>query len=287
MGNSEKDSSVALLSLFHFTTSSERQGLVPQWHLTKPKVLLPGFPHWLFCSSSATPGVQHLMTVLSPWLLTWTPGKHQGVRNLAPHSFAQLSGPVTQQRFQALCYADCPPRIWSFPFWARWWHRPNLSLMIPRDHLKRKKTLPVHRSPLSPVVGYLKPMLRTSGMFLLSVFKHRNKSILVLTPFSQPSRGPHHSLVLYQCSSHELRLFLPIQCVTVSNSACFSRISLPVSLLGHKHQQVGLRTSLSCVTPSCLGSVHVQLSKELAEMLSFDARDGPHTGLKQLIQLLL
>lgn len=134
--------------------------------------------------------------------------------------------------------------------------------MIPRDHLKRKKTLPVHWSPLSPVVGCLKPMLRTSGGVLNSVFKHRNTSILVLIPFPQPSQGPHLSLVLYHCSSHELRLFLPIQCVTVSNSDCFSCISLPVSLLVRKHQRVGFRTSLSCVSPSCLGSVCVQLSKE-------------------------
>lgn len=86
--------------------------------------------------------------------------KAAGIRNPDPHSSDQLSGLVTQQRFQALCCACCPPRIWS-----RWRHRPNPSLTILRDNLNRKKTSSAHWSLLLPVVSCLKPVLRTYGMF--------------------------------------------------------------------------------------------------------------------------
>lgn len=176
---------------------------VPQRHFTVPGFLLVS-PSSCFLHQVPSWGVALGCHPLSP---AGDLGSRRaaGIRDLDPtHSSAWFSSLVTQQRFQALHGAHCPPRIWS-----RWPHRPNLSLMIPRDNLNQI-TSPPHWSLLSPVVSCLKPMLRTYGMFLLSVFKHRNKSILILIPFPQPSQGPHHNLVLYQFSSPELRLVLPI-----------------------------------------------------------------------------
>lgn len=71
----------SFIPLHYQSVSITSQHQAPSWFFTL----------WLLSPSSATPGVWLLATVLCPWLLTWTPGKRQGIRNLAPHSSAQLS----------------------------------------------------------------------------------------------------------------------------------------------------------------------------------------------------
>lgn len=137
------------------------------------------------------------------------------------------------------------------PFWARWWHRPNLSLMIPRVNLNRRKTL----SPLSPAVSCLKPKLRTEWSLPVSVFKQRNESMPVLSPFPHPAKA--RVIVLSFTNALFVSSGFPSQSSVWPHQTLTVPPILSVSSAGCKAQQVGLKTPLSCVSPSYTGLVHV------------------------------